>query len=83
MMTYFVLTLYCLSCQPMQILEVHHIPAFMGGSTAWADLQCKTEGDILSGDYERRNMDTASPAGSLMASRDFIIYTCAPESGEI
>lgn len=82
MLTYFVLTLYCLTCQPLQVLTLHNIPSYSAGSAIWADHYCRDMGDILSGDYERRNMEIASPAGSVAAHNALIVYTCERESAE-
>lgn len=83
MLTYYVLTLICLTCQPMQIFELHHIPTTTGSSATWADLECRELGDILSGDYARRNMISTSFVGKIAARKDLIIYSCTQESDDL
>lgn len=80
MTTFFLLTLYCFTCQPVQIYQIHGIPAFSGGSALWADHYCKHIGDVLSGDFTRRNMDIATPKAKALATKDLIVYSCNKES---
>lgn len=75
MLTYFVLTLYCLSCRPIQVLAIPDIPAFAGGSTIWADHDCQKLGDILSGDWDRRNLSILKPERRIKANQELIVYT--------
>lgn len=82
-LTYFVLTLYCLTCQPLEVYSIHGIDAYGGGSSQWAGLGCQELGDILSGDWERRNMKLGTPIGKYSAKQYFIVYTCEQESGNI
>lgn len=80
--TYFILILYCMNCNPAVAIRVHDIQAYNGGDSQWADLNCRRLGDILSGDYRRRNMNDGTVVGQIAATKDQIIYTCIPETGE-
>lgn len=80
MITTFVLTLYCLTCQPLQVVEIHDIPVFDNPSATWADLTCRRWGDELSGDYRRRNFSDGTAAGQIAAEHFWIMYSCTPES---
>lgn len=81
--TYFVLTLYCLSCDPVQVTKVPGIEASdPGGSLVDADSNCQDAGYILSGEYRRHNMYDGSVKGQIAATKDWITFTCEAESGE-
>lgn len=80
MLTYFVLTLWCLTCNPVQVFQIHHIESFNGGSEQWADLECQNFGEILSGNYRRLNITHGTPYIQLQAKHDWIIYRCERES---
>lgn len=80
MLTYFVLTLWCVTCNPQQIYTIHGIPAFTGGSAVWADLNCQQYGDILSGDWDRRNIDILPPKRQAAAKDEWVFYSCTPET---
>lgn len=82
MITYFILTLWCLTCNPVQIYQLDEIPVFDNPSSTWADLYCKQYGDILSGDYRRRNMGDGTVEGQIAATNDWIVYSCTRISSE-
>lgn len=80
MLTYFVLTLYCLSCRPLQVVEIPDILPYGLGSTVSADLGCRQLGDILSGDWDRRNLSILKPERRVEANQELIVYTCQQQT---
>lgn len=81
-MFYYVLTLWCLTCSPIQVYQLHDIPAYTSSSTVWANIYCRHIGDILSGDWDRRNIDILKPKRQAAAMQDRVVYSCTLESAE-
>lgn len=81
--TYFVLTLFCLSCDPIQSYQVHDIEAIEpGGSLIDADGNCQDMGFVLSGEYRRANMAYGTFKSEVAAFKSDIVFTCTKESAE-
>lgn len=64
----------------MQIAQVHNIPVYDGSSFAWADSNCRDVGDVLSGNFRRRNMGYGTISQQTAAMKTWIVYSCTLES---
>jgi hypothetical protein len=78
----FVLTLWCLTCVPQQVIKIDNIDISFESTTFMRGFNCRELGEILSGDYARLNAATNKPAINELTKKDLIVYSCTEESDE-